>query len=122
MVSAYDNSIATKNYSTSTIKQKITKAREIQKRRYLGSKFFSTNAEVPNAKEFEKFDNLSLSLNNHLQSIYKKYHVGSNRTKVKLILVSRTIADLEQSTNIQISHVDTAVSLMGINDDYFKDF
>jgi Predicted ATPase with chaperone activity len=122
MVSAFDNSSSTSNYSTCTIKNQITKARELQKNRYSKSQFFSCNADVPNAKEFEKFEQLTSSINAHLQTLYKKYHVGSNRTKVKLLLVSRTVADIELSDEIQKKHIDLALDLMGINNDYFKDF
>jgi predicted ATPase with chaperone activity len=36
--------------------------------------------------------------------------------------VSRTVADLKQSAKINKEHINTAVDLMGLNDNYFRDF
>ena len=59
---------------------------------------------------------------NYLSSLYKKYNIGSNRVQVKLLLVSRTIADLQASKKINKNHIDLAIELMGIDDEYFKTF
>ena len=41
------------------------------------------------------------------------------RRSVKLLLVSQTVADLEQS-KIRIRDVDEAAEIMGLNDFYFE--
>lgn len=41
---------------------------------------------------------------------------------MKILLVSRTIADLDNKKNIQQEHLIQAIELMGLNEKYFADF
>jgi magnesium chelatase family protein len=122
LVSSFDESLKGHDYATSTFKREISTARKVQEDRYKKVSFISCNADVPNFKEFEIYDLLDKEINDYLITIYKKYNIGSNRVQVKLILVSRTIADLKSAKKINKNHIDLAVELMGINDNYFKNF
>jgi magnesium chelatase family protein len=122
MVSSFDKSMTEHDYATSTIKNKITLARNLQKERYKKEPYISCNADVPNEKKFVELDALDKETSNYLRNTYKQYNIGSNRVQVKIILVSRTIADLEEAKIISKKHIDLAVQLMGVNDEYFKDF
>ena len=51
----------------------------------------------------------------------KKYALSPRRA-VKLLLVSRTLADLEEARSVRIKDVDEASEIMGLGDFYFKDF
>ncbi len=46
--------------------------------------------------------------------------VETKRKEVKLLLVSKTIADLEGAKNIRIKDVKEAISLMGLEHPYFR--
>lgn len=50
-----------------------------------------------------------------------KEHDLTPRRMVKLLLVSRTLADLEESKNVRKKDVDEASEIMGLSDLYFKD-
>lgn len=107
------------HYATQTMRNKIKKAREIQHNRYKKSQYFNTNVSVPNADEFHKW-------NGELRPESKRLFTWANqefrltkRMEVKLLLVSRTIADLEPSDFIEARHIKEAITLMGLNDPYF---
>lgn len=122
MVSSFDESIKEHDYATSTFKKEISEARRIQGERYKKISFISCNADVPNAKKFEEYDTVDKDVLNYLSNLYKQYNIGSNRVQVKLLLVSRTIADLQASKKINKKHIDLAIELMGVDDEYFKTF
>ena len=55
-----------------------------------------------------------------LRTLRKEYDLTPRRA-VKLLLVSRTLADLEESKNVRKKDVDEASEIMGLSDLYFKD-
>jgi magnesium chelatase family protein len=120
MVSSVDDSYQKYDYATATFKKEISKARELQQSRFKAVKFVSCNADVPNGKMYQDYDPVDKDVMTYLSSIHKKHNIGSNRVQVKLLLVSRTIADLESANSICKQHVDLAVELMGLDDNYFK--
>lgn len=122
IVSSFEESIKENDYATSTFKKEITSARIIQEERYKKNSSISCNADVPNAHEFDGFDSIDKNIKNYLYEVYKKYNIASKRVEVKLLLVSRTIADLQASNKINKEHIDLAVELMGVDDEYFKGF
>jgi magnesium chelatase family protein len=122
MVSSFDESIKEHDYATSTFKKEISDARKIQSERFRNTFYISCNADVPNARKFEEYDNVDKEVLTHLNNVYREYNIGSNRVQVKLLLVSRTIADLHAAKKITKRHVDLAVELMGVDDEYFRDF
>ena len=54
--------------------------------------------------------------------MYKLLKIDTKRMEVKLLLVSKTIADLNESASIKEIHINKAIELMGLDHKYFKDF
>lgn len=105
-------------YSTQTIRNKISKVRQIQERRYRNAPHISCNADVPDRSQFR---DIPSNTQTYVKDLYKKLDI-SPRTEVKILLVAQTIADLNESTRITRKHINKAVDLMGLNNPYFQDF
>lgn len=121
MLSSYDNEkIDNTHYASGTIKKQIRQVRQLQAKRYLKSSFVKTNASVPDKSVF--FDHnspLSVNSSKFLRQVIKELDL-TKRMEVKLLLVSRTIADLDASKEINPQHIQEAISLMGLTTDYFN--
>ena len=89
------------------IKTNIEKAREIQKQRFTGSNTL-TNSEItlPQIKQFCDIDAESQSI---LRGFVNTGKI-STRGYHKILKISRTIADLDNSENILYKHVSEALS------------
>lgn len=122
LLSSFDNSTKERDYASSTFRREIIAARTIQQERYKKVSYIACNADVPNATKFEEFDALDKAISDYLKNCIQKFKIGSKRSQDKLLLVSRTIADLESSKKITNQHIDSAIALMGLDDEYFKDF
>jgi magnesium chelatase family protein len=94
------------NSQSLPIREKIEKAREIQKTRFSGSNIL-TNSEM-NIPEIKKYCSCDLQS----QNLLKKY-VDSGKLSARgyhrILKVSRTIADLDNSDNIKYGHVAEAL-------------
>lgn len=122
LVSEYDNVQIEESTdsASSTIRKAIQSARNIQKQRYEKASFGECNAYVPDKSQFTRYaPSLLPNVKQHLSGIYRCTDM-TKRMEVKLLLVSRTIADLADSRKIRIKHVDEAVNLMGLKSNYFK--
>ena len=84
------------------IQKRITKAREIQKRRFSKRDIF-TNSEM-NVREIKIFANLSDNVKNILNQAAQRLDL-SGRAYHRVIKLSRTIADLEGSQDIAEQHI-----------------
>lgn len=109
------------DWATSSVKRKIETARRIQQERYQGSPY-SCNGDIPRKTELFKYDKTS-----HDTIINKIKRKGENegwswRVEDKVLLVSRTIADIAESHKILNEHLDLAIDIMGLNTEYFKAF
>lgn len=92
--------------SSETIRERIEKARNVQKERFGNSKnAFNGNM---NAKEVEKYCILDPQAKILMERIYEKLQLGA-RGYHKLLKVARTIADLEESKVITARHLTEAV-------------
>ena len=98
--------------SSEKIKNRVNKARKIQKDRYNNYEFY-TNSELPTKLigEFCKLDDKSNEL---LQDVFKKLKL-SVRGYEKILKVSRTIADLENEKNIKINHLAEAIQYRSLD-------
>jgi len=107
-------------YASSTIKRKITRAREIQRRRYGGADFGDCNGSVPDSTQLAKYTTpIPSHVTQRLVDLFRT--INSIRMQVKVLLVSRTVADLAGSKAIRWKDVSEAVDLMGIRHQYFRD-
>ncbi len=92
--------------SSKNIRQRVLKAREIQKKRFSGKNIF-TNAEM-NVRDLQSFARLSENVKNVLLQAAKRLDLSA-RLYHRVIKVSRTIADLEGSQDIKESHIFEAL-------------
>lgn len=95
-----------KSESSVSIKERIVKAREIQKSRYINDKIYC-NSQMTE-KQINKYCKLDSQSNKLLKVVYTKFNL-SNRAYNRLLKLSRTIADLNGRENIQKSDVIEAV-------------
>jgi magnesium chelatase family protein len=111
------------DYATVTIRSRIQRAREIQQKRYPKGDprraFITCNAEVPDKSQFAW--DIDRNAEAHFERVYQDLNVSTKRTEVKIHLVARTVADLDSSERISRKHIDAAVDLMGLKEDYFRD-
>lgn len=114
----YDELIKSDNSQNSdVIRDRVEKARIIQNKRFEND-LIKTNDEIKSSKllDYCKLESDGLST---LNLILEKYKL-SNRSYTKLLKVSRTIADLEESENINSSHIMEAFSFRKAYYTYFK--
>lgn len=95
---------------SSTIRERVAAARAIQKERFAKQKIL-INSEMGN-KETEKYCQLEASSLALLKDAVFKLNL-SPRAYFRILKLSRTIADLEASSNIQTSHVAEALQYRG---------
>ncbi|OGY78455.1 MAG: hypothetical protein A3B74_02030 [Candidatus Kerfeldbacteria bacterium RIFCSPHIGHO2_02_FULL_42_14] len=95
-----------KNTFTPTLREQVATARIIQQNR-LSSIGCFTNSEIP-SKNLRNF----LSLNNQCQNILQKamtHYSLSPRSIVRIMKVARTIADIEQKSEVHAQHLQEAL-------------
>lgn len=98
------------------IRKRVEKARDIQLNRYRQEKIFS-NSQISN-KEIKKHCSLSSSTEKIMEMAFKKYKFSA-RTYNKILKVSRTIADLEGTKNIEDTHLLEAIRYRSLNNKYW---
>jgi len=92
--------------SSQVIRQRMLKVRQIQKERFR-HETICTNAEMHN-KHIKKYCRLSGEVDQLLAKAGMHFHLSA-RTYFKMIRIARTIADLEDAQNIEISHMAEAI-------------
>lgn len=110
---------APKGESSATIRERVIKAREIQIERYKPYKGIHCNAQMTSGMmhEFAQLDTASTDL---LRSAMKTFNLSA-RAYDRIVKVSRTIADLEGSADIQSSHVAEAIGYRNMDrDNWFE--
>jgi len=98
--------------ASKVIRERIVKAREIQNRRFKGSKIHS-NAQMQ-TKDIKKFCVLTGPAENMLKSAVEKLGFSA-RAYDRIIKVARTIADLAASEEIKPEHIAEAVQYRKID-------
>lgn len=98
----FENFSNSKEESSEEIKFRIDKARKIQKERYLEYGIY-TNSDLT-IKMTEQFCKLKSSCKNILEKYFSKNNLSA-RSYSKILKVSRTIADLDNSENIDDKHI-----------------
>jgi magnesium chelatase family protein len=92
--------------SSDSIRKRIIRAREIQRQRFLQDSIF-TNAEMKNP-QIKRYCKISKEVEQILQQAGLRFQLSA-RSYLKMIKVARTIADLDNSLNIQINHMAEAL-------------
>ena len=88
------------------IRNRVIKARQIQENRFQDEEIH-TNTEMKN-RHIKKYCPLSKEVKQLLQQAGMNFHLSA-RSYFKMIKVSRTIADLENSQDITVSHMAEAL-------------
>ena len=92
---------------SSDIKSRVEEARLVQKKRFAGLDIKS-NSEIQSS-HIEEFCCLNNDSKEFLKKIFEKFNL-TIRSYYKLLKVARTIADIEGSRAVQISHISEAFS------------
>ncbi|MEN3007441.1 YifB family Mg chelatase-like AAA ATPase [Pseudothermotoga sp.] len=92
--------------SSVKIRERVCRAREIQKRRYEDVKI-STNSQL-NSKLIKRFIKVDEKTEQLLKLTVSKYNLSA-RSIDKILKVARTIADLENSQNVEYKHVAESI-------------
>ena len=88
------------------IRKRIEKSREIQKKRFIDENIF-TNAEMKNS-HIKKFCVLTERIERLLKKAALMMQISA-RSYYKIIKTARTIADLDNSDKIKVSHMAEAL-------------
>lgn len=94
-----------KSEPSSAIAERVRKAREIQRQRFVGEDIF-TNAEMT-GKHLEKYCPLSPECRDILEQIVRSGGLSA-RAYSRMVKIARTIADLAGSRDITPSHITEA--------------
>lgn len=105
-----------KTESSSDIKRRVNKARNIQKERYNKEKI-KFNSEL-NQNQIEKFCELEPTSKKILQQAFEKLKL-SGRAYNKIIKLARTIADLDNEDNIKAIHIAEAIQYRSLDRTYW---
>jgi magnesium chelatase family protein len=97
------------------IKERVKKAREIQKERFKSTTFLNSKMTTSMIKKYCKLDNESQKLLNDAIEKFKY----SARTYNKILKLARTIADLDGSSQILQIHLAEAIQLRGLDKQFF---
>lgn len=105
-----------KRESSKEIKERVDKARKIQIERYKTQKIYS-NSEL-NLKSLEMYCKLDSKGKKVLEDAFEKFKL-SVRAYDKILKIARTIADLDNSTNIKFQHIAEAIQYRSLDTKYF---
>ena len=98
------------------IKKRVDKARKIQLERYKDKKIFSNSELTPKLiEEYCKLDSKGKQL---LENAFNKLKLSA-RAYGRILKVARTIADLDESENIEVKHIAEAIQYRSIDRKYW---
>lgn len=102
--------------SSAVIRERIARAREIQLKRFAGEKIYSNSAMMPS--QIRTFCALDAESENLLERAMQRQGLSA-RAHDRILKVSRTIADLEGSENIQPVHIAEAINYRSLDRNYW---
>lgn len=92
--------------SSESIRQRVIKTREIQKKRYIDDKI-TLNSEL-DGKLIKKYIKLDNSVEDYLKSMLKNLDISARGIN-RILRLSRTIADMDEKEKIEINHIKEAL-------------
>lgn len=98
--------------SSEEIRKRVIKARQVQKERFKKDGILTNSQMSP--KLIKKHCHLDEASENLLRMAIKKFNL-SGRSYTRLLKLSRTIADLGGSTDINAAHISEALQYRGLN-------
>lgn len=106
-----------KGESSLEIRNRVLKAREIQAQRYKDLKI-NYNAQM-SPKELEQYCDLDETCNTLIKNAMEKLNLSA-RAYDRILKVARTIADLDNSENINTVHISEAIQYRSLDRDFWK--
>ena len=95
-----------------TIRERVERARKKQRERYHKDSIFC-NAQM-SKRQIKEFCNIDNNAKNLLYKAMEKLNL-STRAYDRILKVARTIADLEESKKIEISHLSEAIQYRSLD-------
>ncbi len=106
-----------KEETSAEIRKRVNKAREIQRKRFEGTDI-SCNAKM-SPKVTKEFCVLTVEASNLLKLSFDKLGLSA-RAYDKILRIARTIADLEESEGIELSHIAEAIQFRSLDRKYWS--
>ena len=103
--------------SSSKIKERVNSARSIQLERYKSLNIFSNSELTPSL--IEKYCKLTPDSKRILEMAFNKLGLSA-RAYNRILKVSRTIADLDNSSTINTSHLAEAIQYRNLDRKYWN--
>ena len=107
-----DLSSSSKEESSAEIKKRVDKARQIQNERFKGT-HIHTNAKM-NSKMINEYCKLNAECEELVKMAFEKFHISA-RGYTRILKVARTIADLDNSKDIEAKHIAEALAYRTID-------
>lgn len=99
------------------IKRRVDKARKTQLKRYQSLKIIC-NAELDSSL-LDKYCKLDTKSRDIMEKAFKKFGLSA-RAHNKILKIARTIADLDNSKELQYKHIAEAIQYRSLDTKYFK--
>ncbi len=113
-----DLSSKAKGEPSEAIRKRVVAAREIQQRRFVNHPHLHSNADM-GSREVREFCQLDETSSNLLKMAMTSFGLSA-RAYDRILKVSRTIADLENSENILPPHVSEAIQYRSLDRELWK--
>ena len=103
--------------SSEKIRERVERARKIQMERFKNEKGIYFNAHMKQ-KHIKKYINISKESENLLKDAMEKLNLSA-RAYIRILKISRTIADLEESEEIKPNHVAEAIEYRALDREHW---
>ncbi|NJB82097.1 YifB family Mg chelatase-like AAA ATPase [Wenyingzhuangia aestuarii] len=103
--------------SSKSIKERVQKARNIQTKRYADKDNIHYNAQM-DVKQIKQYCKLTSETKNLLKKAMESLNLSA-RAYDRILKVSRTIADLDSSENIQSQHIAEAIQYRSLDREHW---
>lgn len=117
MVRYHDIIAEEDNESSETIRERVIRTHEVQRKRY-SKENYNYNSAIPSG-DVLRICNLGDEENKFMEDIYEKYEL-TGRTYYKLLRVARTIADMAGDEDVNVMHLRESLMYRGIDKKYFE--
>ena len=109
--------IQTDEDTSNKIRARVEKTRELQIKRYKGTGIFSNSELSP--RLIEKYCKLNCESKHILEKAFNKLGLSA-RAYTRILKVARTIADMDESENIESKHLLEAIQYRSLDKKYSK--
>ena len=99
------------------VKERVMKAREIQRKRFSHGKVYS-NSDMNN-RLIKQYCKIPAEAEAMMETAFRKLALSA-RASFRILKVARTIADLEGKENIETAHVAEAIQYRSLDRKYFS--